>query len=140
MSPRVLWSKPSRTSCRSEMSPWGSLSTPLGTLNAVLQRQENRQQEEPCIAHKAALQACFYLEVDLKYSRAAALGCRFFSPDIRTVNGFMTVGSSLKPPLPSEKVFALVWCACLSFRSRVARRASRSSLASLLSLGCGGRR
>ena len=103
MSPWVLWSKPSWTSCRSEMSPWGSLSTPLRTLNAVLQRQENCQQQEPCIVHKAALQACFYLEVDLKYSRAAALGCQFFSPDIRTVNGFMTVGSSLKPPLPSEK-------------------------------------
>lgn len=45
----------------------------------------------------------FYLEIDLKYSRAAALGCQFFSPDIKTVNGFMTVGFSLKPPFPSKK-------------------------------------
>lgn len=44
-----------------------------------------------------------FLSGDLKYSRAAALGCQFFSPDIKTVNGFMTVGLSLKLPFPSKK-------------------------------------
>ena len=83
-----------------------------------------------------------FLSGDLKYSRAAALGCQFFSPDIKTVNGFMTVGLSLKLPFPSKKDSLDTSLVCLFEFSEVSGqwprtvtcKASQSSQAPLLSL------